>query len=93
MKLNCTGQTRHRETDITLLEPLLVPKTERRVLLPEVLHGHGETIPNLGIDALVLEVDEVHLLSNLLQGRLGAEGGKISSNVTCKQSEVSILIT
>ena len=70
----------------------MVPKTERRVL-PKVLHGHGETIQNLGIDAMVLEVDEVHLLSNLLQGRLGAEGGKISSNVTCKQSEVSILIT
>ena len=35
-----------------------------------------------GVNALVLEVDEIHLLSDLLQGHLRAKGSEISSHVS-----------
>ena len=48
----------------------------------EILHGDGEAVQNLGVDGLVLEVDKIHLFTDLLQGGLGAEGSKIGTNVT-----------
>lgn len=47
----------------------------------EVLHGDGEAVENLGVDGLVFKVDEVHLLTDLLEGSLGAESRKIGADV------------
>lgn len=48
----------------------------------EVVHGDGEEIEHLGINLLLLEVDEVHALTDLLERSLGAEGGNVGTNVT-----------
>ena len=48
---------------------------------PEVLHGDGETVQDLGVDALVLEVDEIHLLPDLLERGLGAQGSEVGADV------------
>ena len=42
--------------------------------ITEVLHGDGEAVKNLGIDVLILQINQVHLLMDLLKGGLGAEG-------------------
>ena len=47
----------------------------------EVLHRDGEAVENLGVDGLVLQVDEVHLFADLLKGSLGAEGREIGTDV------------
>jgi hypothetical protein len=39
----------------------------------EVFHSDTERIENLGIDCVLVEVDEVHLLTNLLHRSLGAK--------------------
>ena len=49
---------------------------------PEVLHGDGEAVEDLGVDVLVLEVDEVHLLSDLLKGGLRAQGCQVCAHMT-----------
>jgi hypothetical protein len=62
----------------------LTPDGRRRRLAhgkAEVLHGHGQAVEHFGVDGLVLQVDEVHLFSDLLEGGLRAQGGKISSDV------------
>ena len=56
--------------------------TNKRRGLPEVLLYHSKAVQDLGVNALVLEVDEAHLLPDLMQGRLGAEGGEIGSHVS-----------
>ena len=48
---------------------------------PEVLHGDGEAVEDLGVDGLVFEIDEVHLLADLLKGSLGAECGEVGADM------------
>lgn len=48
----------------------------------EVLHGDAEGVENLGIDGVLVEIDEVHLLTDLLHGGLGAESSHIGTDVT-----------
>lgn len=36
----------------------------------EVLHGHGQGVQDLGVDRFILQVDEIHLFTDLLQGSL-----------------------
>ena len=48
---------------------------------PEVLHGDGEAVEDLGVDGLVFEIDEVHLLADLLESGLRTECSEIGSDV------------
>ena len=48
----------------------------------EVVHGDGERVEQVGVDGVVLEVDEGQLLTNGLQGSLGAQGRHVSTYVT-----------
>lgn len=48
---------------------------------PEVIHCHSQGVHNLCINSLILQIDEVHFLSDGLQGSLRAKGGKISTHV------------
>ena len=50
----------------------------------EVLHRDGQAVEDLGVDGVVLQVDEVHLFSDLLQGRLGAKRGQIGADVAVR---------
>lgn len=50
----------------------------------EVLHGDGERRQYLGVDLVVLQIDQVHLLADLLQGGLRAEGGEVGANVAVR---------
>ena len=51
---------------------------------PEVLLRHSERVEHLGVDLLVLEIDEIHLLADLLQRRLRAERRQIAAHVTVR---------
>ena len=46
----------------------------------EVVLADGHRIEDLGVDLLVLDVDEVHLLADALHGGLGTEGGDIGAD-------------
>ena len=48
----------------------------------EVVHGNTKGIQDLGIDGVLIKIDEIHLLTNLLHGSLGAERGNIGTDVT-----------
>lgn len=48
----------------------------------EVFHGDAQRVEDLGINGVFVEVDEVHLLTNLLHGSLGAQSGNIGTDVT-----------
>ena len=48
---------------------------------PEVLLRYSQCVKDLSIDGLVLEVNQIHLLPDLLQGSLGAQGSKIRPDV------------
>ncbi|TFB02298.1 hypothetical protein CCMA1212_006004 [Trichoderma ghanense] len=48
----------------------------------EVVHGDTQGIENLGINGILIEINEVHLLTDLLHGSLGAEGSNIGTDVT-----------
>lgn len=48
----------------------------------EVLHGNRERIEHFSIDCVIFQIDQFHLLSDLLKCRLGTEGSEISSDVT-----------
>ena len=50
----------------------------------EVLVRDGERVEHFGVDALLLEVDEVHLLADLLQRRLRAQRGQIGAHVAVR---------
>ena len=52
----------------------------------EVLLGNTKGVKDLGIDSILVEINEIHLLTNLLHGSLGAEGGDIGTNVTVRLS-------
>merc|ERR1719186_2320048 len=47
----------------------------------EVLHGDGQGVEHLGVNGVVLKVDEIHLLSNLLKSSLAAKSCQVSSYV------------
>ncbi len=49
---------------------------------PEVLPGDSERVQNLGINRFLVQVDHVHLLTNLLHGSLGTERSNIGTDVT-----------
>ena len=42
--------------------------------------GGTECIEDFGVDGVVFEVDEVHLLANLLERRLGAQGSQVTAD-------------
>lgn len=44
-----------------------VGNTKRKA---EVLHRHTQRIQNFGIDCILVQVNEIHLFSNLLHGSL-----------------------
>ena len=46
--------------------------------------GHCHGIQNLGIDSLILKIDDVHFLSDALQCSLSAKCRKISSHITMR---------
>lgn len=48
----------------------------------EVLHGDTKGVENFGIDGVLVEVNEIHLLTDLLHGSLRAQRGEIGSDVT-----------
>ncbi|KAH3663659.1 hypothetical protein OGAPHI_005060 [Ogataea philodendri] len=48
----------------------------------EVVHGDSQGVKNLCINVLLFEVNQVHLLSNLLHSSLGTKRRDISTNVT-----------
>ncbi|KAI6757217.1 hypothetical protein HG531_003042 [Fusarium graminearum] len=61
----------------------------------EVLHCDTKGVEDLGIDCVLIEIDQIHLLTNLLHGSLRAEGGNIGTNVTmclgCNLLQVDIV--
>ena len=48
----------------------------------KVVHRDSKRVENLGINSIILQVDQVHLLSDLLQGCLWAQSCQISSHMT-----------
>ena len=48
----------------------------------EVLVGDGHSIENLGINGLIFDVNQVHLLSDALKRSLCAESSHISTHIT-----------
>lgn len=48
----------------------------------EVLLGNTKRVKDFGVDGILIKVNEIHLLTNLLHGSLGAEGSNIGTNVT-----------
>ena len=48
----------------------------------EVLHGDCKRVEDFSVDRIIFQIDELHLLTNLLEGSLGAEGSQISSDVS-----------
>lgn len=48
----------------------------------EVLHGDTKRVENLSINGVLVEVNEIHLLSNLLHGSLGTQSSDIRTDVT-----------
>lgn len=48
----------------------------------EVVLGDSHGLKNLGVDLLVLNINNVHLLPDALQGTLSAESSNISTNET-----------
>jgi hypothetical protein len=61
----------------------------------EVLLSDSKAVKNLGVDGVLIQIDQVHLLTNLLHGGLRAEGCNVGSDVTvglgCDGLEVNIL--
>jgi hypothetical protein len=47
----------------------------------EVVHGHRQGIQHLGINGIILEVNEIHLLSDLLEGGFRAQSCQISPDM------------
>jgi len=47
----------------------------------EVFHSDGERVEHLGVNLLLFEVDEVHLLADLLQRRLRAQRRQVGAHV------------
>ena len=51
---------------------------------PKVLHGNSKRVQHVYINSVVLQIDKLHLLSDLLESSLGCEGSEISSHVTVR---------
>ena len=47
----------------------------------EVVIGHRHGVEDLGINVLILQVDDVHLLANALQGSLRAQRCQVGSHI------------
>ena len=43
----------------------------------EVLHRNSERVENFGVNGILIEVNEIHLLADLLHGGLGTQRSKI----------------
>jgi hypothetical protein len=65
--------------DVGLTQRRRVDSTHREL---EVLLGHAHRFEDLGVDLLGLDVDDVHLLPDALQGRFSAEGSNVRSHET-----------
>lgn len=61
----------------------LVPKIYKSSY-PEVVHRHGERVEHLGVNLVVLKIDEVHLLTDLLQSCLRAQRSQVSAHVAVR---------
>ena len=49
---------------------------------PEVFHGNSQGVKNLHINGIVLQINKLHLLSDLLESCFRGQGSQISSHVT-----------
>ena len=48
----------------------------------EVFHGDTQRIQDLCIDRVFVEINQIHLLTDLLHGSLRAEGGNVGTDIT-----------
>lgn len=48
----------------------------------EVLHGDTKRLEDFNVNGVLIKINEIHLLTNLLHGSLGAESSHIGTNVT-----------
>merc|ERR1719352_223940 len=64
--------------------------------VPEVGHGDGKAVQHLGVNGLVLQVDQVHLLPDLLQSCLAAQSRQVGADVSVSLSghllEVQVVV-
>lgn len=67
-----------RDLDDRLAQGRRVRRPERE---PEVVHRDAERVEHLGVDRVLVEVDQVHLFADLLHRRLGAERRDIGADV------------
>ena len=51
---------------------------------PEVFLCDGERVEHFGVNLFVFEINQVHLLADLLQGRLRAQRCQIGTHVTVR---------
>ena len=51
---------------------------------PEVFLCDGERVEHFGVNLFVFEINQVHLLADLLQGRLAAQRCQIATHVTVR---------
>lgn len=52
--------------------------------MSEVVLVDRHTVQNLGVDLLVFDIDQVHLLTNTLHGSFGTEGGNVRTDKTMR---------
>ena len=48
----------------------------------EVVHGNTKGVENFSIDGVLVEINQIHLFSNLLHGGFGTQRSDIRTNVT-----------
>ena len=53
-------------------------------LLPEILIGNSQWVKDLSVNGIVLQIERVHLLSDLLQRGLRAQRCQIGANITMR---------
>lgn len=53
---------------------------EGQYTYPKVLHRNSKRIQNLGINSLLLQINQIHLFPDLLHSRLRTKGSHVSSN-------------